>query len=276
MGQFSAKCFSRKRQFHSLTGVRQEQFQDMVLRLESQWQRRVVAPRKKDGRPWGIGGLEDHLLVLLILYRCHITQDFMACLYGVDKSAICRSLQRIEPIARRVLGARKKIRVTPEEARALIADCTEQPVRRPKRKQRCYYSGKKKRHTIKTEIIITQKGRIVAVSDSAPGTVHDITLRKRGPPIPEEAILYVDSGYQGYQKDHPNLEYPYKSSKKHPLTEDERDYNHALSSFRVRVEHVIARIKRYNILSDKYRYPRAKYNTKFAIIAGITNLTAGF
>ena len=31
------------------------------------------------------------------------------------------------------------------EAEALIIDCTEQPIQRPSRKQRCWYSGKKKR-----------------------------------------------------------------------------------------------------------------------------------
>lgn len=36
-----------------------------------------------------MGGLEEHLLVLLIVYRCHITQDFLARLCRVDKGTIC-------------------------------------------------------------------------------------------------------------------------------------------------------------------------------------------
>jgi hypothetical protein len=54
-------------------------------------------------------------------------------------------------------------------AEALIVDGAEQPIERPSRKQRCWYSGKKKRHTIKTEIAVTEGGRIVAVSKPAPG-----------------------------------------------------------------------------------------------------------
>ena len=88
--------------------------------------------------------------------------------------------------------------------------------------------------------------------------------------------MYADSGYQGYQEDHPAIDIPYKKSKKHPLTQDEKTYNHALSSFRVRVEHAIGRMKRFRILADRYRYPRARHSAKFAIIAGITNLMAGF
>lgn len=163
-----------------------------------------------------------------------------------------------------------------EEAQALILDCTEQPVHRPARKQKSWYSGKKKRHTIKNEIVVTEKGRIAAVSDDAPGTVHDIAIRRRGPPLPKDAHVYADSGYQGYQDDHPALDIPYKKSKKKPLTKDERAYNHGLSRFRVRVEHAIARLKRFRILADRFRYPRKSHAAKISIIAGITNLTAGF
>ena len=94
--------------------------------------------------------------------------------------------------------------------------------------------------------------------------------------MPENARAYADSGYQGYQNDHPELDIPYKSSKKHPLTKDEEEYNRGLSSFRVRVEHAIRRIKTFRILADRFRYPRASHTTKFAIAAGIANIIAGF
>lgn len=276
MADFNSAWLLGKRQFQSLSGVNAEQFRRMVALLYPHWQRRIAGVKNRDGRPYGVGGLEDHLLVLLIVYRCHITQDFLACLYRVDKATICRSLKRIEGLARRVLGVSKQIKVTAEEAQALILDCTEQQVHRPARKQRCWYSGKKKRHTIKNEIIITEHGKIVFISDDAPGTVHDIAIRRRGPPLPKDARAYADSGYQGYQDDHPDLEIPYKKSKTKPLTRDERAYNHALSRFRVRVEHAIARLKRFRILADRFRYPRKTHAAKFAIIAGIANIVAGF
>ncbi len=213
---------------------------------------------------------------MLILYRCHITQDFLALLYGVDKAPICRALRRIEPLAKRLLGVKRAIRVTEEDAQALLIDATEQPVERPQRSQVCYYSGKKKRHTIKNEVVITEAERIVSVSSSAPGTVHDITIRRRGPPLPEGSNGYGDSGYQGYQEDHPDFDMPYKKPKKGKLTKVEKEYNHALSRFRVRVEHIIGRMKIFRILADRYRYPRSRHSVKFAIIASITNMLAGF
>lgn len=194
----------------------------------------------------------------------------------MDKATICRALRRIEPLAKRVLGVKRAIHVTEEEAQALLIDATEQPVERPQRGQKCYYSGKKKRHSIKNEIIATEKGRIVSVSKSAPGTVHDMTIRRRGPPLPEDARAYADSGYQGYQEDHPALDIPYKKPKTGKLSKQEKDYNHALSRFRVRVEHAIGRMKKFRILADRYRYPRSQHSVKFAIIAGITNMLAGF
>ena len=141
----------------------------------------------------------------------------------MDKATISRALRRIEPLAKRALGVKRAIRVTEEEAHALLIDATEQPVQRPKRGQKRYYSGKKKRHTIKNEVVITEEERIVAVSPSAPGTVHDITIRRRGPPLPKSAHGYADSGYQGYQDDHPDFDMPYKKPRKGKLTKEEKE-----------------------------------------------------
>lgn len=276
MTRFNSRTLLGKKSFRSLAGVDAPTFLAMVERLRPAWREKVVEPKDRDGRPWGIGGLEDHLLVLLILYRCAVTQDFLACLYGVDQSAISRAVERVEKLAARVLGVKRTIRVSREEAEALIVDATEQQIQRPSRKQRCWYSGKKKRHTIKTEIVVTQAGRIAAVSKPMPGRVHDLEVRRRSCPLPKEAQVYADSGYQGIHKDHPNAEIPFKRSKKRPLTKDERDYNHALSRYRVRVEHSIAKIKKFRMFSERFRYPKPTYAAKFALVAGIVNIMAGF
>jgi transposase len=276
MTKFNSAWLLRKRPFRSLTGVDAATFYVMVKKLRPHWRERIVNAKNRDGRPWGIGGLEEHLLVLLILYRCCVTQDFLACLYQTDQAAISRSLRRIERLAVKVLGVTRQIKVSAEEAEALIIDCTEQPIQRPSRKQRCWYSGKKKGHRIKTEIIVTAKGRIVSRSNPSTGRTSDITVRRRGSKLPKGSHVYADSGYQGLQDDHPDVDIPYKKSKYHPLTKDEKEYNHGLSRFRVRVEHAFAKLKSFRMLSERYRYPKATYATKFAIIAGIVNLISGF
>jgi hypothetical protein len=276
MKHFNWRWLIAKRSFRGLTGIDPGHFRELVRRLRPVWQRRVVGVKNRAGRPWRLGGLEDHLLALLILYRCAVTQEFVGCLYGADKAIVCRALRRIEPVARAVIGVKQAIRVTVEEAEALILDATEQPILRPARNQRCWYSGKKKRHVIKTEIAVTAQGRIAGRSAPAPGRVHDLELRRRGPPLPPNARIYADSGYQGLQHHHPAVELPFKRSKGRALCADDRDYNRALGSFRVRVEHAIAKIKRFRIMADRFRYPRFTHATKFAIAAGLVNLISGF
>ena len=83
MAKFSSAGLVRRRPFRSLTGVTPGQFRAMSWQLRPLWKQRIVAGKNRSGRPWGVGGLDDHLLVLLIVYRCHITQEFLGCLYGV-------------------------------------------------------------------------------------------------------------------------------------------------------------------------------------------------
>ena len=92
---FSASRLRRSASFHRLTGVSIATFDQMLARLRGPWD---AAERRKakSGRPWEIGGLEDHLLVLLLHYRCYVTQEFLGFFYRVDRSVICRAIQRIE------------------------------------------------------------------------------------------------------------------------------------------------------------------------------------
>jgi hypothetical protein len=274
---FSASRLRRSASFHRLTGVGVATFDQMLARLRGPWE---AAERRKakSGRPRGIGGLEDHLLVLLLYHRCYVTQEFLGFFYRVDRSVICRAVRRMEAQVKPLFALRREPRVSAEEAEALLIDCTEQPIQRPKDQaaQRAHYSGEKRRHTLETEYIIAGDGRIVSVSDSHPGRRHDPTIRRAGPPLPKHARGHADSAYQGYDKDHPDLDIPYKKPKGGELTAEEKDYNRGLSSFRVAIEHRIGRTKRFRILCDRYRNPRHTHHTKTSIIAGLVNVEAGF
>jgi hypothetical protein len=206
-----------------------------------------------------------------------VLADTLGFFYQVDRSVICRAIQRIEAHVKPAFAVRRKPTISRQEAEALIIDCTEQPIQRPRDNatQEAHYSGKKKCHTLKTEYIITAKGRIASVSTSHPGSHHDLTLRREGTPLPKHARGYSDSAYQGYDKEHPNLDIPYKKTKGGELTDEEKEYNRGLSSFRVAVEHRIGRTKRFRIVSDRFRNPRRTHHTKTSIIAGLVNIEAG-
>lgn len=251
------------------------QFEEILLKTIPAWNSRVLSNYKRPGRPYD-HPLEDMILILLLYYRSYITQEFVGYLFDLDKSRVCRIIQRLEPILATVMAISKRKHLSKKEVESLIIDATEQPIERPQKRQKPFYSGKKKRHTIKTEIRINLKGRIVHVSKPKPGSVHDFELHKTEPPIPKNTRAFVDSGYQGLDKLHPEIELPFKASKKKPLDREEKEYNTALSRIRVKVENIIGDLKTFRILSDRYRNRRKRYNVKFNIIAGIVNLKNGF
>lgn len=81
----------------------------------------------------------------------------------------------------------------------------------------------------------------------------------------------TDTGYLGLQKIHANTSMPKKKKKKHPLTQNDKKQNKKLSSFRVLNEHIIGMIKRFKIVSDKYRNRRKRFGLRFNLISGICN-----
>lgn len=261
--------------FNRLFGVSVSQFEEILLKIEPQWQKQVINRYKRPGRDYKLE-LADMLLLLLLYYRSYITQMFVGFLFGIDDSRVCRIIQKLEPILAKEMALTKTKHLSQEEVETLIIDATELPIERPSRNQKRYYSGKKKRHTIKTEIRITRKGRIVHVSRSRRGAMHDFALHKEEPPIPPDSRAFVDSGYQGLDKMHQATELPYKATKTKPLDKEEKEYNHALSRYRVIVENIIGDIKTFKILSDRYRNKRKRYGIKFHIISGIVNLKNGF
>ncbi len=62
-------------------------------------------------------------------------------------------------------------------------------------------------------------GKIINVSQTMPGRVHDIKIRQRGSPLPP-AEKYADLGYQGIQHTDPLVNLPHKKPKGGKLTSD--------------------------------------------------------
>lgn len=214
--------------------------------------------------------------MILLYYRSYIAHEFVGYLFGIDDSRICRIIRKLELLLVSVMASPNKKSLSQEEVESPVIDAKEQPVERLRKGQKAYYSGKKKRHTLKTEIRISRKGRITHVSKPHPGSVHDFRLHKEEPPIHKDTKAFVDSDYQGLDKLHAQTELPYKATKTKPLDEEEKEYNRGLSRLRVVVEHVIRDMKVFRILSERYRNKRKRYGVKFKIIAGIVNLKNGF
>jgi len=84
--------------------------------------------------------------------------------------------------------------------------------------------------------------------------------------------VITDTGYQGIKKIHSNSELPKKKTKRNPLTKEDKKKNQALASERVVNENVIGMIKRFKIVSDKYRNRRKRFALRFNLISAIYNM----
>ena len=119
-------------------------------------------------------------------------------------------------------------------------------------------------------------GKILSISKSVPGSMHDSKLYSSSKKCPMQKPLIADSGYQGLQKLRKRVLIPIKKKRLRPLSEKEKAYNNRLSRLRVRIEHLFSRLKSFQILKQTYRNKGKRYNLKFNIIAGIVNLNHGF
>jgi hypothetical protein len=110
------------------------------------------------------------------------------------------------------------------------------------------------------------------------GKCHDYRLFKESKVrIQSKIKVAVDTGYQGLQKVHAQTVIPKKRSKNQPLSQSDKEENTALAKERVLVENVIGMLKRFKIISDRYRNRRKRFGLRFNLLAGLYNfeLTRG-
>lgn len=258
--------------FRRLTGVEVELFLEMCEQITRIWEKRRDN-YEQGGRPHDMRGVKNHLLAMLIYYRAYISYAFLGVLFDVHETTAMRSVKRIEKIAVQVVHIEKKRELTKEQVSYLIIDATEQPIQRPKKRQKRYYSGKKKRHTHKVQITVDKGGKIHAVSRTNAGKKHDFKVHKEQKK--RDQFLGTpkkgDSGYQGIGKSDLNAQIPHKKPKGRELSKKQKQENHKLSKERIRVENTIREVKIFRIMADTYRNRRKGHNIKLNIIAGIVN-----
>jgi len=270
-----SKLSKSPRNFLHLTGVSIEEFRELVERIKPDWEL-IKESKKCDGRTSQLSTIEDQVLCTLLYYRTYNSQEFLGFLFDLHESNICRLLKKIEPLMAKKIIIVKDRSLTPEKIMKLITDATEIKIQRPKTGQKKFYSGKKKTHTIKSEMTMSEDGKIISVSKCYSGKIHDFTIKTEQRPLPRDCEKYGDLGYQGWQKLASNVILPIKKKKNQLLTKEEKLYNKSLASFRVKVEHKFRELKIFRILSGTYRNFRKKLHMRLNIIAGIVNLKHAF
>jgi hypothetical protein len=125
---------------------------------------------------------------------------------------------------------------------------------------------------MKTQVVVDKKTRQVICTAFANGKRHDFRLFKESKThIHPRTTAKTDTGYMGITKIHANSSLPKKKTKKNPLTVEDKSSNRKISSERVDNEHAIGFIKRFKIVSDRYRNRRKRFGLRFNLIAGICN-----
>lgn len=172
--------------------------------------------------------------------------------------------------------------VTPDQTDCVdylaIIDATEQRTERANKyaMQKLYYSGKRKTHTIKTQIVVNERGRIRHIANSVPGSTHDLTLLRQSgvkDELPKGLTVTADTGYRGLQDDFPDrsVALPYRPKDKQLLMPEEKFHNHLVSRIRVVVENTLAEIKHFQALVARFRHTLERHCDITRAIAGIVN-----
>jgi IS5 family transposase len=144
--------------------------------------------------------------------------------------------------------------------------------RTPKEKSKRLLFRKKKRHTLKIQILIdTSTNKIICIAVEK-GRCHDFKLFKDTVVGVDTMIKFLaDSGYQGIQNFFPNSEIPNKKSKKNPLNKTEKKNNRQISKNRIFIEHVNSKIKIFRIMSERYRNRHKRFGLRANLICGLYN-----
>lgn len=262
-------------QYRRVVGIKKETFEMFVQILKPKWKLR----RQRGGAKPKLR-LEDQLLLMLSYLRHYGTFIETGAKFGVSESrawSICRWVEDIL-IAAKVLHLPGKKELLKSNQKGVTFDVTECPIERPKRKksgrhknqQKQNYSGKKKRHTIKQQVCVSD-GKIISTKQGV-GKKHDFRLYKESKNrVHPETNVNGDSAYQGIQKIHAKSSIPKKRTKKNPLSKEDKERNKNISSERVFVEHVFAFLKKFKIISQRYRNRRKRFGLRFNLICGIFN-----
>ena len=125
---------------------------------------------------------------------------------------------------------------------------------------------------MKTQLVIDKKTMKIICLSFCNGKKHDFKLFKESDVhAGENTEFETDTGYIGITAIHPNSLLPKKRSKNRPLTKEERRNNRIISGQRIYAEHAIRFVKRFRILSERYRSRRKRFALRFSLLAGICN-----
>ena len=252
-----------------------EQNRENRLRNSPERKRRYV---KDDGRPREMKPIHKLLTTLLYL-RHNVSATVVGQMFGfsadsVEKNAlpeVLAALKELFPASRwEAVQRHRNEKWNADEVDKIIVDSFETPLPRPSQneRQKRVYSGKKKRHTMKTQILTDQKGRILDISSGHRGPKADVKIwnETKLPDEIKEKPKIGDKAYQGAEKETLT---PKKKPKGGELSEAEKEENRRISQERIVVEHGIRKVKGFRTVRDEYRLAQGIFPTIVSVVVGL-------
>ena len=140
------------------------------------------------------------------------------------------------------------------------------------KKQRKFYSGKKKKHTLKTQVIFNPKLKQIVSIQIEDGRKHDLTIARK---YLKEMFIYpcimADLAYKGFHQIKSKLLIPIKKPKNLSLPQIAKQINQEISRRRITIEHINGKLKHFRILTERYRNRRKRFGLRMNLIAGMVN-----
>jgi DDE superfamily endonuclease/Helix-turn-helix of DDE superfamily endonuclease len=287
------------RVFRAMTGLEVVAFRALYAELlpafaDAERARLSRRPRRRAigaGRRFDLGP-RDQLLATVVWLRQYPTNEALAYFFGVSDSTASRAIARWLPLlaqagkdAMRLPDPGRKHRrqvdalLCDQPELVVLIDTFEQPVQRPRDRAEAdgFYSGKKKRHTLKVQVAVDEiTGLVVDVADSAPGPTADITLLRDSTlpaRLPASVGLGGDLAYVGADKLHPRglAATPRRKPRGWDRPPGDVAYNRAFARRRVIVEHTIGQMRRYQALTQVDRHHRKNHSQRVRAAAGLVN-----
>jgi len=290
--------------FRSLTGLEVSEFDSFYAKVDAKYGEHETKRLSRENRKRKVGAghpfklqLQERLLMFLFYYRLYTSSTLTGFLFDLDQSNVLKDIRKLEPLLKEVLPIPKKLHdkarrlQTLQEIEAMFPefkaflDATEQEIPRPKNKlkRKTHYSGKKKRHTVKTQLTVNAVGLIIHQTMHVKGSMHDYSLFKRSRPhLSDKIHVEGDLGYEGVRKDFPRLNFGVPFKRKGPgrgkrgvkakaLSAEQKAFNKALAKERIVVEHTNSRVKKFLIWGGEFRNRLKHYDIATEIVSGIVN-----
>jgi len=263
-------------QFLSLTSVLPEEFDLLLPHFETYWERyyryhtlegnkrRMVSYHEHGNAK--LRGTPTKLFFLLVYLKTNSLQQHQAASFEVSQSKVSRMAHVLLDIFNQTLkslsmnpvrdGSELAAQLAAHSGKVFTYDGIERPIQRNSdgAAQEQEYSGKKKGHRLKNNLLCDQMRLVLYLSPTEPGSTHEKAIADLYPiELPDGSVLRQDLGFLGHRPQGVSIEQPFKKPKGGELTFTQKLYNQMLASTRVVVEHTNSGVKRLRIIKDTLR-----------------------